>query len=232
MLNLNEANAFAVSVARLGAGLSAAKAEDHSDKQPLVLYDFEACPFCRKVREALTELNLNVEVRPCPKSGQRFRVQLKEQAGKQQFPYLIDPNTGWENYESKTIVDYLFATYGNGRKPGLLIGGNPLALINGSFASALRPGRGWKHQSAQVPQQMLELYSFEASPFCRIVREKLCELEIPYLLHNVGKKSPSREAFIRRSGKMMVPYLIDPNTGTEMFESADIVRYLETTYAH
>jgi glutathione S-transferase len=29
---------------------------------------------------------------------------------------------------------------------------------------------------------------------------------------------------------MMVPYLIDPNTDTEMFESADIVRYLEDTY--
>jgi glutathione S-transferase len=30
---------------------------------------------------------------------------------------------------------------------------------------------------------------------------------------------------------MMVPYLVDPNTGVEMFESADIVRYLEETYA-
>ena len=29
---------------------------------------------------------------------------------------------------------------------------------------------------------------------------------------------------------MMVPYLIDPNESTEMFESADIVRYLEQTY--
>jgi glutathione S-transferase len=29
----------------------------------------------------------------------------------------------------------------------------------------------------------------------------------------------------------MVPYLVDPNTGVEMFESADIVRYLEDTYA-
>ena len=29
----------------------------------------------------------------------------------------------------------------------------------------------------------------------------------------------------------MVPYLVDPNTRTEMFESADIVRYLEETYA-
>ena len=30
---------------------------------------------------------------------------------------------------------------------------------------------------------------------------------------------------------MMVPYLFDPNTGKEMFESAEIVRYLDQTYA-
>jgi glutathione S-transferase len=62
------------------------------------------------------------------------------------------------------------------------------------------------------------------------VRETLSELELPYLLHNVARGSPSRVAFVERSGKMMVPYLVDPNTGTEMFESADIVRYLERTY--
>jgi glutathione S-transferase len=28
-----------------------------------------------------------------------------------------------------------------------------------------------------------------------------------------------------------VPYLIDPNTGVEMFESAEIVEYLEKTYS-
>jgi glutathione S-transferase len=63
------------------------------------------------------------------------------------------------------------------------------------------------------------------------VREKLCSLELPYLLHNVAKGSPSRPAFTQRSGKMMVPYLVDPNTSLEMFESADIVHYLDETYA-
>jgi glutathione S-transferase len=56
-------------------------------------------------------------------------------------------------------------------------------------------------------------------------------LERPYVLHNVAKGSAARDAFVARSGKMMVPYLIDPNTGAAMFESADIVRYLEATYA-
>ena len=62
-------------------------------------------------------------------------------------------------------------------------------------------------------------------------REVLCTLELPYRLHNVARGSRSREAFAQRSGRMRVPYLIDPNTGSEMFESADIVRYLEQTYA-
>jgi glutathione S-transferase len=29
---------------------------------------------------------------------------------------------------------------------------------------------------------------------------------------------------------MQVPYLVDPNTGKAMFESADIVEYLESEY--
>jgi glutathione S-transferase len=51
------------------------------------------------------------------------------------------------------------------------------------------------------------------------------------VLHNVAKGSPKRDAFVRRSGKMQVPYLVDPNTSAAMFESAEIVAYLETTYA-
>jgi glutathione S-transferase len=78
---------------------------------------------------------------------------------------------------------------------------------------------------------LLELYSFEPSPFCRIVREQLSSLEIPYLLHNVAKGSAERAELVERAGKMMVPYLADPNTGVGMYESADIVRYLRETYA-
>ena len=33
-------------------------------EKPIVLYDMEGCPYCRRVREALTALNLDVEIRP------------------------------------------------------------------------------------------------------------------------------------------------------------------------
>ncbi len=52
----------------------------------------------------------------------------------------------------------------------------------------------------------------------------------PYLLHNVARGGPAREAFVARSGKMQVPYLVDPNTETELFASREIVTYLRETY--
>jgi len=197
-------------------------------KQPLVLYEFESCPYCRKVREALTRLDLEVDVRPCPKGGKRYRPELIARGGKAQFPYLVDPNTGEEMYESDAIVRYLFAEYGDGPAPAIALGAWP--VLSGSLASVLRLGRGTQAEPSRAPAQPLELWSFEASPFCRIVREKLCTLELPYRLHNVGKGSPSREAFVARSGRMQVPYLEDPGTGQALFESDDIVRYLERRY--
>ncbi|MGB5268505.1 MAG: glutathione S-transferase N-terminal domain-containing protein, partial [Polyangiales bacterium] len=84
---------------------------------------------------------------------------------------------------------------------------------------------------SRQPEKLLELYSYEGSPYCRIAREALCELELPYRLHNVPRRSPDRGAYVAISGKMQVPYLSDPNTGAQMFESAEIRSYLYQTYA-
>lgn len=223
------ATSFAASVARLGAGLSVVPLGPRPERT-LELYEFEACPFCRKVRDALSMLDLEAIVRPCPKGGERFRPEVLRRGGKAQFPWLVDPNTGRATYESDEIVRYLFATYGRGGAPWQLSIA-PLATATAALASAWRPGAGGFARPSRAPREPLELWSFEASPYCRLVREALCSLEIPYLLHNVAKGSPSRDVFVARSGKMQVPWLHDPNTGVSMFESADIVDYLDRTYA-
>jgi glutathione S-transferase len=33
-----------------------------------------------------------------------------------------------------------------------------------------------------------------------------------------------------KTGRFQVPYLVDPNTGVEMYESEEIVKYLEEVY--
>jgi glutathione S-transferase len=107
---------------------------------------------------------------------------------------------------------------------------DPVKVLTGGMANALTGGLSSPARPSRAPPQPLELWSFEASPYCRFVRETLCELELPYLLHNVAKGSPRRKEYIAMSGEMKVPYLLDPNTGQRMFESMQIRRYLETTY--
>jgi glutathione S-transferase len=58
------------------------------------LYEFEGCPFCRKVREAVAILDLDVEFKPCPMNGPTFRPEAIKMGGKSQFPFMLDPKTG------------------------------------------------------------------------------------------------------------------------------------------
>ena len=52
----------------------------------LELYDIENCPYCRIVREVLTQLDLDAIIYPCPKGGERYRRVLEARGGKAQFP--------------------------------------------------------------------------------------------------------------------------------------------------
>lgn len=229
-------------------------------KQPelaLKLYDIEASPFCRRVREVVTLLNLDVEIYPCPKKGTRFRPEAEKLAGKTQFPLLVDENTGLKLLESQDIIDYLFEHYGKTGKTPKKWQKLPKTPIGGFLVTAARGLNGLKaaesNANKPAPLHMLQLWSFEASPYSRLVRERLCELELPYALHNVAKEcwqdmgpavlrlkpwgeyqpvvAGKRSREIKTNTKMQVPYLVDPNTGVAMYESADILKYLNHTYA-
>jgi glutathione S-transferase len=214
----------------------------------LELYEAEYCPFCRHVREALTELDIDAHIYPIPKKGKRYRARLIKESGSTKIPFLHDPNTGVKLHESEAIVEYLYKEYG--------IEGVPVPernLKTSVLATATRGTKGMFAAPSAPAKQPLELYSFEGSPYVRLVRELLCELETSYIVRNVGKSPGSyadffppilrhnkmksylpatvnRKKFIERAGLMMVPYLIDPNTGTSMWQTGDIQEYLRATY--
>lgn len=246
---INFASSMLVSLVRTGTGITSKSARLKPDI-PLMLFDMEGCPYCRLVREALTELDLDAEIYPCPKQGQRYRTLVFEKGGKAQFPFLSDPNTGAQMYESLDIVTYLFETYGQRQLPLKWQLGS-LQKIGSKLASTARPGVGITKKASRAPEQLLELYSFESSPYARIVRECLCEMEIPYILRSCGRTElgewllpPLREALHiephsalknrktlqQKAGRMAIPYLVDPNENVGMFESAKIVDYLHATY--
>ncbi len=226
---LLRASLFAASAPRVLLGRHVGPIGPRPAKR-LELYEFEACPFCRKVREALTMLDLEVLLKPTPRGGERFRPEGVARGGKRQFPLLVDPNEDLMLHESDAIIAHLYARYGAGGVP-LAMKLGPLNTMTSSLASLPRLGHGRAARPSRAPAEPLELWSFELSPYCRLVRETLCELELPYVLHNLGKQSERRPALLARAGKVQVPYLEDPNTGVKMFESEEIVGYLEKTYA-
>ena len=245
---LNIATSLLSTFARPINGIAVSRVGEKPD-EPLQLYDIENCPYCRLVREALTELDLDVVILPCPKQGSRFRPELEARGGKAQFPYLVDPNTGLEMYESLDIVEYLYETYGDGLPLKWRLGA--LQTAGSMLASAPRTASGMRARTGALPEEMLELYSFESSPYARLVREKLCEMEIPYIVRNCGRtelaewllppvrkllnvtpdsRLDNRRHLQHMEGRVSIPYLFDPNTGEGMFESAEIIGYLENRY--
>lgn len=78
--------------------------------QGLALYHFETCPYCQKVRRAMVELNLDIELRET-RQNPAFREEQLAGGGKGQVPCLRIEKQGevtWM-YESDTIIDYLNA---------------------------------------------------------------------------------------------------------------------------
>ncbi|MGQ0708245.1 MAG: glutathione S-transferase N-terminal domain-containing protein [Rhodoferax sp.] len=226
----------------------------HAARQPPMapkLFDLEGHPHCRSVREALTDLGLDVEIYPCPLQGKRFQGELQALSGASSVPMLLDPNCGTVLRQPQAIVDHLFTRYGDGHTPAEF-GPSRVRPLLGAMASALRGVRGLVARPSRRPPKLLHLWSFESSPYARLVRERLCELELPYVLHNLGKEQwadmgPAvlrlrpgpyrpkaggrRESVLAEWGKVQIPCLEDPNTGLRLFESRDIISYLERQYA-
>lgn len=215
--------AFSASGVRFAAGTMVRGASARAEK-PLRLWEFERCPHSRAVRESLSELDVDFEVRPCPVGGARFRTQVSG------VPQLEDPNAGVMLSGRATILEHLHRKYGDGSTRWFL-GSAPVVVLSSVSMRLLHANRGGNARPSRAPENQLELWGFESSPYCHFARAALSELELPYLQHNLAKDSPQRDAFVAQFGKMQVPYLHDPNTGTGLFESAKIVDYLRATYS-
>jgi len=87
------------------------KAQDEIDALTtgLSLYQFNACPFCVKVRRQFRRHALNIELRDA-KNNATFKEELTQEGGKYKVPCLrIEKGDGkvtWL-YESEDIISYL-----------------------------------------------------------------------------------------------------------------------------
>ncbi len=77
---------------------------------------------------------------------------------------------------------------------------------------------------------MLQLYTSDYCTYCRKVEAFLDEHSVPYEHFNVVTNEHNRRTVVERGGKLQVPFLIDTEQGVEMFESDDIMSYVQCAY--
>ena len=236
---------YGASFSRLFMGCTPAKNLDKCarPKLPLILYEFEGCPFCRRVRENLSVLRLDVVVYPCPRTtmaaygvqeSSRYRAEATKLTGKCIFPILVDPNNavspgsspGKVIADSAVIVEYLWLTYGSAAtKPWnyRLLGKSPPVLLSLPSLYRILPRMGILKSpgSSTVPRQLLQLISYDGCPHSRRVRECLDSWELPYeVLHSRLDQHPS----------VSTPTLIDPNQNVTLTTVSSIIHHVQSVY--
>lgn len=220
------ARAMLPTLARLGAGTRVLDVRGPRPAEMLILYEREACPFSRRVREALAMLDLDARIKPVPQGSSRHARELDALVGGTEVPVLVDPGMGTVIQDSSAIVGHLFSHYGRGRVPLRL-----RLTATSRLASRLRDGHGERARPSTAPGKTLELTGYEGSAATRLVREVLDELELPYVSCQLAPHSPRRRAFFERTGTMELPHLLDRSARVEVTGAAAVIEHLERTYA-
>jgi glutathione S-transferase len=84
---------------------------------------------------------------------------------------------------------------------------------------------------------MLELYQAEGCPFCENAREKMTELGLSYVIHNPRsaegeqRNAGTHEELQTLGGEDQIPFLVDHQRGETIYESDDVVDYLDDHYS-
>ena len=205
-------------------------------KKTLIIYEYESSPFSRKVRQAVSQLDLTVEYRPCPGARYGFSDQLAGRTavfglgGSRQVPFMNDPGnpvgTLANIKDSDEIVEYLFTNFGPGKDkiPGSLKG--PFAGKKFGGADVSKPLANWREDN--IFKRPLDLWGFEDGPSTP-VRETLNLLCLAHRVINCSKGSANLAALASKNGGK-VPYLEDPNTGKKLSGANEIKSYLLSTY--
>lgn len=83
---------------------------------------------------------------------------------------------------------------------------------------------------------MLELYQAEGCPYSEKVRDTLTELGLSYVAHNPRthdgetRNQQAHDELLAIGGEDQIPFLVDHQRGETLYESDEIVAYLDEHY--
>jgi glutaredoxin len=78
---------------------------------------------------------------------------------------------------------------------------------------------------------MLTLYTKASCPFCQKIMPLIDELGLEVELKDISEHDAYRAELVEKGGKQQVPYLIDTDKDVALYESDDIMDFLEINYS-
>ena len=81
-----------------------------------------------------------------------------------------------------------------------------------------------------MPPPVLELYQAEWCPYSHRVRERLTELGVDFVAHQVAPRPEEREKMRAATGSDSIPVLVAED-GRTLTETDEILAFLDETYA-
>lgn len=78
---------------------------------------------------------------------------------------------------------------------------------------------------------MLTLYFKPTCPYCQKVTALIDDMQLSVEMKDISVDDTAREELIANGGKQQVPYLVDTDKEVAMYESDDIMDYLELNYS-
>lgn len=110
-------------------------------------------------------------------------------------------------------------------------------LLTLNFLTTPRGIKRTADEQAQIDKQthQLALYQFHACPFCIKVRRAMKRHSLNIELRDAKQPGQFRQELLEQGGQIKVPCLRITNTDGSvswMYESNDIIRYLEQTFVH
>jgi glutaredoxin len=114
-----------------------------------------------------------------------------------------------------------------------LVLGQLILLFNFIFSPSGVKRSVQEQQAADEKAQSLELYQFEACPFCVKVRREIKRQSVTITLKDAKRDETARSELAAGGGQIKVPCLKITKDGQEtwMYESSDIVNYLKQEFA-
>lgn len=79
---------------------------------------------------------------------------------------------------------------------------------------------------------MLYLYTTSQCPYCDRVKTYLHTVGIPFTEKNIETNPAYRTELVTLGGKLQIPFLVDTDARTHLYESSEIIEYVATHYAN